>query len=133
MTRQYFNPSRPVFVKANILQSAGRFYKNGERFNWEFASIPPEKIQILFDQDMLHHNEDLEEEVAKKVSIGDGLDELTIEQLHVLVERINGKVKEKTTTTKEFLLKKCATLPKDREKQIRKIRAWRATYGDMEN
>ena len=86
----------------------------------------------MFYSDQLYHNEDFEEEVVKKIAIGDGLDDLNIEQLHLIVDNINFKVKEKTKTNKEFLLKKCPKLPKDRETQIGRIRRWRSTYGEME-
>jgi hypothetical protein len=128
----YFNPSRPVYVKQNGLQAAGKIWKQGERFQWEFFGVPMDRIQQMYFSDMLYHNEDFEEEAVKNITIGDGLDELTIDQLHVLVDNINFKVKGKTKTSKEFLMKKCPKLPKDREMQIRRIRRWRNTYGEME-
>lgn len=129
----YFNPSRPVFVKQNGLQAAGKIWKQGERFQWEFFGVPHDRIQQMFYSDQLYHNEEFEEDVVKKIAVGDGLDDLTIEQLHIIVNNINGKVKDKVKTNKEFLLKKCPTLPKDRDGQIRRIRRWRATYGELEN
>lgn len=128
----YFNPSRPVFIKQDGLQAGGKIWKQGERFNWEFYGTPYDVIQQMFFNDQLYHNEEFEEEVAKKIAVGDGLDEFTIDQLHLLVEKINGKVKEKAKTTKEFLLKKCPT-SKIKDKQIGLIRRWRNTYGEMEN
>jgi len=128
----YFNPSRPVFVKQDNLHLSGKFWSKGDRYQWDFFSVPHDRIQQMFYSDQLYHDESLEEEAVKKISIGDGLDDLTIDQLHILVDNINFKVKGKTTTAKEFLLKKCPKMPKDRELQIRKIRRWRSTYGDME-
>lgn len=127
-----FNPSRPVFVKYNGLQAGGKIWKAGDRFNWEFYGTPHDVIQTLFYQDFLHHNPELEEEVAKKVTIGDGLEEYDIDQLHILVANINAKVKEKTKHTQEFLEKKCKTST-IKDKQIGLIRRWRTTYGHMEN
>lgn len=135
MTRHiipFFNPSRPVFVKVENFQAGGKVWKKGERFNWEFINVPHETMQILFNQDYLHHNEEFEEEVVKRISVGDGLEELSLDQLHVLVEAINGKVKAKTNTNRDFLHKKCAT-SKVKDKQIGLIRRWRSAYGDMEN
>lgn len=129
-TLRIFNPSRPVFVKIPF-QSSGRVLDAGERFNWEFFQVPFEKVHILFLQGMIGHNPELEESAVKKVSIGDGLEELTIDELHVLVGNINAKVKEKTKNNGEFLSKKCAT-SKLKDKQIGLIRRWRMTYGDME-
>ena len=51
MTRPFlpfFNPSRPVFIKQDGIQLAGKIWKKGERFNWEFFATPHEVIQQLF-------------------------------------------------------------------------------------
>ncbi len=135
MTRHilsFFNPSRPVFVKIDGFNGAGKVWRSGDRFPWEFFRTPHETIQTLFFQDYLHHNEELEEEAVKKISVGDGLEEFSVDQLHLLVDNINGKVKLKAKTNKEFLQKKCAT-SKIKDKQIGLIRRWRSTYGEMEN
>ena len=135
MTRPFipfFNPSRPVYVKINNLQMAGKFWKKGERFNWNFFGISYETIQQMFFNDMLHHNEELEEISVSKISIGDGLEELSLDQLHALVDNLNGKVKAKTKDSKEFLQKKCS-ISKIKDKQIGLIRRWRMSYGELEN
>ena len=77
-------------------------------------------------------DEELEEVAAKKVSIGDGLEEYSVDQLHLLVANINGKVKAKTKNSTEFMQKKCAT-SKIKDKQVGLIRRWRISYGDLEN
>lgn len=131
----YFNPSRPVFVKKDGLQAAGAVWKQGDRFRWEHFGTSHDIIQQMFFNDQLYHNEEFEEEEEQqvaKISVGDGLDDLTLEQLHIVVERINAKVKEKTKTAKEFSDKKCPKVPKDRGAQIRRIRNWRLTYGELE-
>ena len=127
----FFQHNRPVFVKVKDFQAAGRFWEQGERFHWEYLKIPAEKVQILFLQGMVHHNPELEEEVAKKVSIGDRLEALDIDELHVLVDNINAKVKVATKNPTDFIKKKCAT-SKIKDKQIGLIRSWRMTYGDLE-
>lgn len=135
MTRPFipfFNPSRPVYVKQNDLQLAGKFWKKGERFNWDFFGTPYEVVQQLFFNDMLHHNEGLEEVAVTRIAIGDGLAELSLEQLQALVENINGKVKAKTKDSKEFLQKKCS-VSRIKDKQIGLIRRWRTSYGELEN
>lgn len=126
----FFNPSRPLFVKVPF-QSGGKFWERGERYNWEFFHAPVEMVKILFQQDFVGHNPELEEEVAKKIVIGDGLEELTIEQLHVLVNNINAKVKAKTENNAEFISKRCLT-SKVKDKQIGLIRRWRLSYGELE-
>ena len=135
MTRPFipfFNPSRPVYVKISNLQMAGKFWKKGERFNWNFFGISYETIQQMFFNDMLHHNEELEEVAVTRIAIGDGLAELSLDQLHALVDNLNGKVKAKTKDSKEFLQKKCS-ISKIKDKQIGLIRRWRMSYGELEN
>lgn len=126
----FFNPNRPLFVKVPF-QSGGKFWERGERYNWEFFHAPIGHVKIMFNQDLVHHNPELEEEVAKKVTIGDGLEELTVDQLHVLVNNINAKVKAKTKNNGEFLSKRCTT-SKVKDKQIGLIRRWRLSYGELE-
>lgn len=131
----YFNPSRPVFVKQDGLQAAGAVWKQGDRFRWEHFGTPHDIIQQMFFNDQLYHNEEFEEKEEQdstKIVVGDGLDDLTLEQLHIVVERINAKVKEKTKTAKDFSDMKCPKVPKDRGAQIRRIRNWRLTYGELE-
>lgn len=128
----FFNPSRPVFVKVDGIQMAGKIWKRGERFQWEFFGTPHDTIQTMFYQDFLHHNEELEDEAVKKIAVGDGLEDLSIDQLHLMVDNINGKVKLKAKHNKEFLQKKCPT-SRVKDKQIGLIRRWRSAYGEMEN
>jgi hypothetical protein len=135
MTRPFipfFNPARPVYVKQNDIQMAGKFWKKGERFNWDFFGTPHETIQQMFFNDQLHHNEALEDVAVTRIAIGDGLAELSLEQLQALVENINGKVKAKTKDSKEFLQKKCS-VSRIKDKQIGLIRRWRTSYGELEN
>jgi hypothetical protein len=128
----FFNPSRPVFVKLDGIQMAGKVWKKGERFQWEFFGTPYDVLQQLFFNDMLHHNEELEDVAVTKISVGDGLEQYSIDQLHLLVDNLNGKVKAKTKDSREFLQKKCTT-SKIKDKQIGLIRRWRISYGELEN
>lgn len=126
----FFNPSRPLFVKVPF-HSGGKFWERGDRYNWEFFHAPVDLVKILFNQNYIGHDPSREEEIAKKITIGDGLEELNIDQLHVLVDNINAKVKAKTKNNGEFLAKRCTT-SKVKDKQIGLIRRWRTTYGDLE-
>lgn len=131
----YFDPSRPVFVKQNGLQVADVFLKQGDFYDWKNLNPDHDKIQQMFYSDQLYHNAEFEEkreEEVAKLPVGDGLDELTLEQLHVVIDRINDRVKQNTKTAKEFSDKKCPKVPKDRGTQIRRIRNWRLTYGELE-
>ena len=131
MNDNIMNPSRPMFVKIEGFQAAGKIYKAGERFNWEFLKVPLSKVQILFNQGFIHHNPELEEKVAQKVSIGDGLEEFSVDELQVLVGNINAKVKAKVNP-KDFMAKHCKE-SKIKDKQIALIRTWRRNFGDLEN
>jgi len=64
------------------------------------------------------------EEGETKTTVGDGLDELTVEELQVIVRTINDKVKLHTKTAKEYGLKKCKSST-ILEKQRGHIRRWR--------
>lgn len=132
MRNQYFNPSRPLYCKIDTIRIAGRDYKRGDRVNWEVFGASVAKMQMLFQQGLVHHNEEAEEVAVEKIKVGDGLEEHTIEQLHLLVDNINGKVKAKTKSAQEFLQKKCAT-SKIKDKQIGLIRRWRLSYGEFES
>lgn len=132
----FFDPSRPVFVKIDT-QLSGEFRKKGELFDWQKLGVPYWMMKFLFDTDQVHHNPELEAQLQQQtevtpVVVGDGLDNLTLNELHIVVEKINEKVKAKTKTAKEFSDKKCAYIPKDRGAQIRRIRNWRLTYGELE-
>lgn len=132
MRNQYFNPARPVYCKLENIRVAGKDYKRGDRINWEPFGVSVAKMQILFHQGMVHHNAELEEKSVEKVRIGDGLEQLTIEQLHLLVADINGKVKKHTKDAAEFFSKKCKE-SKIKDKQIGLIRSWRLSYGEIES
>jgi hypothetical protein len=121
-----------VFVKIDGLHSAGKIWRSGEQFPWDFFKVPHDRLQTMFFQDQLHHNEELEEIAVTKISVGDGLEQYSVDQLHLLVDNINGKVKAKTKDSREFLQKKCTT-SKIKDKQIGLIRRWRISYGELEN
>lgn len=126
-----FHPGRPLFVKIGGLQASGKVWVAGERFNWEALGVPMNIIQTLFNQDFLHHNEELEEVVARHIKVGDGLEELNLDQLHTLVAKINTTVKEKSSDAAKFTARSCKK-SNIKDKQIGLIRAWRLNYGDLE-
>lgn len=123
-----FQHNRPVFTKIPFRSNA-KAYARGDEYPWQILKVDVDKVTSLFNQGFLHHNEGLEE--ATKGKIGDGLDELTIEELHVLVERLNKIVRSKAANKTEAIKKKVPT-SKVKGKQIGHIRRWRMTYGDME-
>jgi hypothetical protein len=127
----FFQPNRPLFIKVDGFQAAGKVWKRGEEFKWDLMEIPVDKIQSLYNQDFLHHNEELEEVVARSVKVGDGLEELSLVQLHTVVANINTKVKEKSTDNAKFLSRRCK-ISQHKEKQIGLIRGWRINYGHLE-
>lgn len=123
-----FQHNRPVFVRTPFRSNA-KDYKRGEEYPWQILKVDQDKVTSLFNQGFIHHNEAHEEKTKGK--IGDGLDELTIEELHVLVERLNKIVRTKAANKTEATKKKVPT-SKVKGKQIGHIRRWRMTYGDME-
>lgn len=132
MSRQmvpFFHPGRPVYIKTPF-SASGRDWKGDERFNWEFYQIPIETVKTLFDYDFLKHSDVLEEKTVER-QIGDGLSDLSIDELQGLVTTINRKVREKTNSLTEYNRKKCHT-SKIKDKQIGLIRRWRTMYSEME-
>jgi hypothetical protein len=100
-----------LFIKVDGFQAAGKVWKRGEEFKWDLMEIPVDKIQSLYNQDFLHHNEELEEVVARSVKVGDG--------------------KEKSSDNAKFLSRRCK-ISQHKEKQIGLIRGWRINYGHLE-
>ena len=130
MTRPPFQYDKPVFVRnPNGLLMSGKRYAKGDLVPWKERGLPLSNIERMYNEHHLHHNEDMEE--AVKAPVGDGLDEMSVEQLHILVKTINAKVKAKTSNEAEFDRKKCR-LSKVKDKQAGLIRSWRRNYGDLE-
>lgn len=130
MTRPPFQYDKPVFVRnPNGLLMSGKRYAKGDLVPWKERGLPLKNIERMYNEHHLHHNEALEESV--KPPVGDGLDEMTLEQLEILVKSINAKVKAKTKNTVEYDKKKCR-VSKVKDKQAGLIRSWRRNYGDLE-
>ena len=130
MTRPPFQYDKPVFVRnPNGLLMSGKRYAKGDLVPWKERGLPKANIERMYNEHHLHHNEEMEESV--KPSVGDGLDEMTNEQLSILVKSINAKVKEKTSGETEYDKKKCR-VSKIKDKQIGFIRSWRGRHGDLE-
>lgn len=121
-----FQFDRPLFFRVPTFAS-GRQYQAGDEFKWKELGVDAERVRVMYTQRMLHHNVELE--VQRKV--GDGLEELDINGLHAVVENINKKVKDKTSTKAEFDKKRCK-MSKIPDKQRGQIRQWRRTYGHYE-
>lgn len=130
MTRPPFQYDKPVFVRnPNGLLMSGKRYEKGDLVPWKERGLPLKNIERMYNEHHLHHNEELEDVV--KAPVGDGLEEMTNEQLEILVKAINTKVKAKTANSTEFDKKKCRS-SKIKDKQIGLIRSWRRNYGDLE-
>ena len=130
MTRPPFQYDKPVFVRTpNGLLMNGKRYERGDLVPWKERGLPKDNIERLYNEHHLHHNEELEEVV--KAPVGDGLDEMTVDQLHILVATINKKVKSKTKDSTEYDKKKCRS-SKVKDKQAGLIRSWRRNYGHLE-
>lgn len=127
----FFQISRPFFVKVDGLQASGQIWKRGEHFKWDRLGVPVDKLQSLFNQDFIHHNEELEEKVAQQINVGDGLEELNLDQLHTLVRNINAKVKADSADSTKFITRHCKQ-SNIKAKQIGLLRGWRLNYGHLE-
>lgn len=120
--------SKALFVKTPAgIKSHGKWYSKGDYYNWEELGVEWEKVVQLYNQGLIHHNDDLETRMVKPV--GDGLEQLNIDQLHTLRTQINEKVKKVVSTATEYNKKKCG-FSKIPDKQRGKIRSWRRVYGD---
>jgi len=130
MTRPPFQYDKPVFVRNPMgLLMNGVRYEKGDLVPWKERGLPLKNIERMYNEHHLHHNEDMEKEILAPV--GDGLDEMTSEQLNILVKAINQKVKAKTSNQTEYDRKKCR-MSKVKDKQAGLIRSWRRNYGDLE-
>lgn len=126
----FFDPTRPVFVKQDNLNLGNKVRKRGEHYDWQFFGEPYERMVIMFNNDQIYHDPELEEIKSKEVATKD-LEEMTIAELHLYIDRLNERLRPKLKTNKEFSLKKCPKVPKDTETQVRRIKNWRLTYGHL--
>lgn len=126
----FFDPTRPVFVKQDGINLGNKVRKRGEYYDWQAFGEPYEKMVIMFNNDQIYHDPELEEIKAKEVAIKD-LEEMTIAELHLYIDKLNERLRPKLKTNKEFSLKKCPKVPKDTETQVRRIKNWRLTYGHL--
>jgi len=122
-----FQFDRPLFVKI-AFTAAGKDWGIQQEFPWKEMSMDSDKIQTLYNNGYLYHNEKME--VERRV--GDGLEVLDIEALRILVDQINEKVKKHSRTTVEYNTRKCrkSAVP---DKQRGLIRSWRRNYGHLES
>ena len=129
MSRPPFQYDKPVFVRnPNGLLMSGKRYAKGDLVPWKERGLPLQNIERMYNEHHLHHNEDLEE--SHKPPVGDGLEEMSVEQLHILVKAINDKVKAKVKP-EDYDKKKCRQ-SKVKDKQCGLIRSWRRNYGELE-
>ena len=107
----------------------GTEWKRGDVFDWQQRGIPWQEVVSLFNRGFLKQEAPTE---TTKVVVGDGLDELGPDELKVIVDNINTKVKALAKTDREYNLKKCkvSTVTK---KQRGHIRTWRnSPWADWE-
>jgi hypothetical protein len=104
-------------------------------FPWEEEGLDYQEniIHYYYDNNYLNHRPDLESSFLDIVSktVGDGLESYTLDALHHLRNAINKQVKAKAANPREYQKKACA-FSSIKDKQIGKIRSWRAAYGHLE-
>ena len=108
----------------------GKEWKRGDAFDWQQRGIPWQEVVSLFNRGLLM--QEAPTETTVKAVVGDGLDELGPDELKVIVDNINAKVKARVKNDREFALKKCkaSTVTK---KQRGHIRTWRnSPWADWE-
>ena len=120
----------PLFVKAPAgLTWAGRFYDRGKEFPWKTLGIPFATAKIYFNDDILYHSEVLT--VEQKV--GDGLDALSVGELHDLVDKLNESVLKNAAGNSNKFKREKVKKSQIVNKQRGLIRSWRNNFGHLEN
>jgi len=97
-----FQVDWPVFVKMPF-SADGKHWKSREHFNWAERELEMKDVASLYAQGFIYHNTEL----AKVNKVGDRLGEMNSGDLYRLVVQLNGIVKERTTTAKEYNDKRC--------------------------
>lgn len=123
-TRPPFQLDKPLFCKIPQ-RAAGRLFPAGAHFDWKRLRLGPNKIRTMYVDGQFYHSEELEETLAPVV--GDGLEELNIESLRKIVDKINEKVK----ATGNDKIRTCK-ISNIKDKQIGHIRSWRLYHGEIE-
>lgn len=130
-----FDPRRPLFV-AQPFAAFGKSWTAETPFPWEDFGMDYQDgvIHQLFANRNLQHRADLEGSLVNeaKKAVGDGLEDMPLDALHNLVEKINRLIKPKCINDKQYSQRKCPS-SRIKDKQIGLIRRWRSTYGYMED
>ena len=123
-TRPPFQFDKPLFCKVPITHR-GKTYGAGAHFKWKEMREDAKRVHRMYCQGYFYHSDEEEEKLES--TVGDGLDEMTIDNLHKIVTAINAKVKaldnDKIRTCRQSNIK---------AKQIGHIRSWRLDHGDVE-
>lgn len=112
-----------VHTVKSPFSAAGANFKAGDVFDWRQRSIAWEDTYLLYNQGLLSQAPPTD---GAKVAVGDGLDEMTKEELAEIVKNINVKVKAKAKTDREYEQKKCKSST-ILSKQRGHIRTWRSS------
>lgn len=88
-TKIPFQFDKTVFVKIPF-QGSGRQYAVGDEFKWKELGVPLDRVQLLYMQDYLFHNTDLE--LAAKPFVGDGLEQCSLTELQEIARREGSKI-----------------------------------------
>jgi hypothetical protein len=84
-----FQYDKPVFVKIPF-QGSGKTFNVGDEFKWKELGIEPYRVQVLYTQDYLHHNTELE--ISSNRIIGDGLEQSSLLELQAIAKREGAKI-----------------------------------------
>lgn len=114
-----FQYDRPLFVRIPF-KTRNKEWEKGQHLPWKEMNLDADRIQILFSQGYLVHNEEFE----VVMQVGDGLELLDVAGLHDIVNDYNERLSKVTTIQKVLQVRKC---PKSKlaDRQRGLLRSWR--------
>ena len=114
-----FQLDRPVFVRIPF-DARGKTWKVYEHLPWREMNMPQDKIQILYNNGFLIHNDESE----TQMQVGDGLEAIDSEGLKQIVDDYNDRLRKVISVDSQFIRRKCPS-SKIATKQRGLIRSWR--------
>ena len=114
-----FQYDKPVFVRIPFI-ARNKEWKQGEHLPWREMNFSKERIEVLYNNGALIHNDEFE----VLMHVGDGLEALDQQGLKQIVDDYNVRIKAVVKTEADFKRRKCP-MSLLNEKQRGLIRSWR--------
>lgn len=123
--------SMPTFIRRpDGLTWLGKHYPKGTEFPWKTIGVTFDQARNLFHASQIYHSDKL----TVETKTGDGLDELNLEQLHALVDKLNARVEKNVNGNKTSFTRMKVKKSQRLDKQRGLIRSWRrGPYGQIES